>query len=80
MEKFPRDRLSFKEKIGDGQFGEVYIALADISGWSAPFGEDYAGKTKITVAVKTLKCRNKIYFVCFFEIVEIFDHVVFCYR
>ena len=55
MEKFPRDRLVFKEKIGDGQFGEVHIAEADLRDLNTPFGEEYAGKTKITVAVKTLK-------------------------
>ncbi|CAB4005475.1 A Chain A, Epithelial discoidin domain-containing receptor 1 [Paramuricea clavata] len=55
MEKFPRDRLVFKEKIGDGQFGEVHIAEADIRDLNAQFGEEYTGKTKITVAVKTLK-------------------------
>ena len=55
MEKFPRDRLVFKEKIGDGQFGEVHIAEADIRDLNVHFGEDYEGRTKITVAVKTLK-------------------------
>jgi serine/threonine protein kinase len=55
MEEFPRDRLVFKEKIGDGQFGEVHLAEADIRDLNAQFGEEYTGKTKITVAVKTLK-------------------------
>ena len=55
MEKFPRDHLVFKEKIGDGQFGEVHIAEADIRDMSAVLGDDYEGKTKIIVAVKTLK-------------------------
>lgn len=28
MREFPRDKLSFKEKLGEGQFGEVlYLAL-----------------------------------------------------
>lgn len=27
MREFPRDKLTFKEKLGEGQFGEVYLAL-----------------------------------------------------
>ena len=55
MEKFPKDHLVFKEKIGDGQFGEVHIAEADIKDFHSTLGDDYKGKTKIIVAVKTLK-------------------------
>lgn len=50
---FPRSKLAFKEKIGDGQFGEVYIAEAlDLDQILA--SETKNGK-RMTVAVKKLK-------------------------
>lgn len=30
MREFPRDKLTFKEKLGEGQFGEVYLAFQPV--------------------------------------------------
>lgn len=53
LKELPRNRLHFKEKIGDGQFGEVYIGeverLGDI------LGGELKNNPRTTVAIKTLK-------------------------
>lgn len=49
---FPRSKLYFREKIGDGQFGEVYIGEAAGLG---EIWEEYKNCQKATVAIKTLK-------------------------
>ena len=49
---FPRHKLYFKQKIGDGQFGEVHIGEADGLG---EIFEEYKNIKRVTVAIKTLK-------------------------
>lgn len=50
---FPRHKLHFREKIGDGQFGEVHIGEAE--GFGDIFGEEFKHSPRVTVAMKTLK-------------------------
>jgi len=50
---FPRHKLHFKEKIGDGQFGEVHIGEAE--GLGEILGDEYKNTKQVTVAIKTLK-------------------------
>lgn len=53
FKELPRHKLHFKEKIGDGQFGEVHIGeverLGDI------LGGEFKNSSRTTVAIKTLK-------------------------
>lgn len=53
FKELPRHKLHFKEKIGDGQFGEVHIGeverLGDI------LGGEFKKSSRTTVAIKTLK-------------------------
>ena len=48
--QFPRKNISYKELIGEGAFGEVY--LGEITGLVR------AGKTINLVAVKQLRCKD----------------------
>lgn len=50
---FPRHKLHFREKIGDGQFGEVHIGEAE--GLGEILGEEFKNTQRVTVAIKTLK-------------------------
>lgn len=50
---FPRQKLYFREKIGDGQFGEVYIGEAE--GLDKILGEEFRNTKHLTVAIKMLK-------------------------
>lgn len=50
---FPRHKLHFREKIGDGQFGEVHIGEAE--GLGDILGEEFKHTPRATVAIKTLK-------------------------
>ena len=51
--QFPRKNISYKELIGEGAFGEVY--LGEITGLVR------SGKTINLVAVKQLRCKNIYY-------------------
>ncbi|XP_063074829.1 discoidin domain-containing receptor 2 [Engraulis encrasicolus] len=55
LEEFPRDQLTFKEKLGEGQFGEVHLCEAE--GMQDFLKEDFGGNgdKPILVAVKTLR-------------------------
>ncbi|XP_051944583.1 discoidin domain-containing receptor 2-like isoform X2 [Hippocampus zosterae] len=57
MREFPRDKLTFKEKLGEGQFGEVHLCEAE--GMQAFLDDDSSGegtnRTPLLVAVKTLR-------------------------
>ncbi|XP_030630664.1 discoidin domain-containing receptor 2 [Chanos chanos] len=55
LEEFPREQLTFKEKLGEGQFGEVHLCEAE--GIQDFVKEDFsgAGDKPILVAVKTLR-------------------------
>ncbi|XP_041967458.1 discoidin domain-containing receptor 2 [Alosa sapidissima] len=55
LEEFPRNQLTFKEKLGEGQFGEVHLCEAE--GMQEFLKEDFGGKGDklILVAVKTLR-------------------------
>ncbi|KAM9459679.1 discoidin domain-containing receptor 2 isoform 2-T2 [Salvelinus alpinus] len=66
MREFPRDKLTFKEKLGEGQFGEVHLCEAegmqdivekDLSGEVNDRSNEVEGSddTPILVAVKTLR-------------------------
>lgn len=50
---FPRQKLSFREKIGDGQFGEVYIGEAECL--DKIVGDEFRNIKRTTVAIKILK-------------------------
>ena len=50
---FPRKKLHFREKIGDGQFGEVHIGEAE--GLDKLLGGEFKNIQRMTVAIKTLK-------------------------
>ncbi|XP_026062645.1 discoidin domain-containing receptor 2 [Carassius auratus] len=55
LEEFPRERLTFKEKLGEGQFGEVHLCEAE---GIQEFKKDHSGDISdepILVAVKTLR-------------------------
>ncbi|XP_024129186.1 discoidin domain-containing receptor 2 isoform X2 [Oryzias melastigma] len=57
MREFPREKLSFKEKLGEGQFGEVHLCEAE--GMQDFLDEDLSteeiSKSPLLVAVKTLR-------------------------
>ncbi|XP_072544419.1 discoidin domain-containing receptor 2 [Salminus brasiliensis] len=55
LEEFPREKLTFKEKLGEGQFGEVH--LCEAIGMQDFMKEDEEGVEDgpILVAVKTLR-------------------------
>ncbi|CAL8278424.1 unnamed protein product [Lota lota] len=58
VREFPRDRLSFREKLGEGQFGEVHLCEAE--GMQDFLDEDASiershGGSPLLVAVKTLR-------------------------
>uniref|UniRef100_A0A8D3AAH3 receptor protein-tyrosine kinase n=1 Tax=Scophthalmus maximus TaxID=52904 RepID=A0A8D3AAH3_SCOMX len=57
MKEFPRDKLTFKEKLGEGQFGEVHLCEAE--GMQDFLGEDLSlegnNESLLLVAVKTLR-------------------------
>ncbi|KAK0146407.1 Discoidin domain-containing receptor 2 [Merluccius polli] len=59
VREFPRDRLSFQEKLGEGQFGEVHLCEAegmqDFLDEDAPSVERSSGGAPLLVAVKTLR-------------------------
>ncbi|XP_057190727.1 discoidin domain-containing receptor 2 isoform X1 [Triplophysa rosa] len=55
LEEFPRERLAFKEKLGEGQFGEVHLCEAE---GMQEFINDHCGDISdepMLVAVKTLR-------------------------
>ncbi|RXN35373.1 discoidin domain-containing receptor 2-like protein [Labeo rohita] len=55
LEEFPRERLTFKEKLGEGQFGEVHLCEAE---GIQEFMKDHCGDISdepMLVAVKTLR-------------------------
>lgn len=55
LEEFPRDRLTFKEKLGEGQFGEVHLCEAE---GMQEFMKDHCDDISVDpmlVAVKTLR-------------------------
>uniref|UniRef100_A0A671P6S7 Discoidin domain-containing receptor 2 n=1 Tax=Sinocyclocheilus anshuiensis TaxID=1608454 RepID=A0A671P6S7_9TELE len=55
LEEFPRERLTFKEKLGEGQFGEVHLCEAE---GMQEFMKDHCGDISdepMLVAVKTLR-------------------------
>ncbi|KAM9791305.1 discoidin domain-containing receptor 2 isoform 2-T2 [Syngnathus typhle] len=57
VREFPRDKLTFKEKLGEGQFGEVHLCEAEgmrafLDGESSGEGSNQA---PLLVAVKTLR-------------------------
>ncbi|KAL1279890.1 hypothetical protein QQF64_014490 [Cirrhinus molitorella] len=55
LEEFPRERLTFKEKLGEGQFGEVHLCEAE---GMQGFMKDHCGDISdepMLVAVKTLR-------------------------
>lgn len=64
LRNFPREQLSFKEKIGVGQFGEVHIAeatgLDDIYGSIGHYNNSWGLPDTADVAVKVLKCDEKM--------------------
>ena len=51
--EFPRHKLQFQEKIGDGQFGEVHIGEAE--GVDKLLGKEFKKCQRMTVAIKKLK-------------------------
>lgn len=51
--EFPREKLVFKEKIGDGQFGEVHLGEAE--GLGDILGDEFSINRKVLVAIKRLK-------------------------
>ncbi|XP_077413864.1 discoidin domain-containing receptor 2-like [Vanacampus margaritifer] len=57
MREFPRDKLTFKVKLGEGQFGEVHLCEAE--GMQAFLDDDSSGEgtnqAPLLVAVKTLR-------------------------
>ncbi|XP_074544420.1 discoidin domain-containing receptor 2-like [Halichoeres trimaculatus] len=57
MREFPRHKLTFKEKLGEGQFGEVHLCEAE--GMQDFLDEDLAlegnSESPLLVAVKTLR-------------------------
>ncbi|XP_026005484.1 discoidin domain-containing receptor 2-like isoform X2 [Astatotilapia calliptera] len=57
MREFPRQKLTFKEKLGEGQFGEVHLCEAE--GMQDFLGEDLSiegnNESPLLVAVKTLR-------------------------
>lgn len=53
FKEFPREKLIFKEKIGDGQFGEVHLGEAE--GLGDILGEEFNSNRKVLVAIKKLK-------------------------
>ncbi|XP_031710867.1 discoidin domain-containing receptor 2 isoform X1 [Anarrhichthys ocellatus] len=57
MREFPRDKLTFKEKLGEGQFGEVHLCEAE--GMQDFLDEDLSIEgnrdSPLLVAVKTLR-------------------------
>ncbi|KAM4604954.1 discoidin domain-containing receptor 2 [Polymixia lowei] len=57
MKEFPRDKLTFKEKLGEGQFGEVH--LCEAAGMQDFLDEDLSvegsSESPLLVAVKTLR-------------------------
>ncbi|XP_058486642.1 discoidin domain-containing receptor 2 isoform X1 [Solea solea] len=57
MKEFPRHKLTFKEKLGEGQFGEVHLCEAE--GMQDFLGEDLSiegnNESPLLVAVKTLR-------------------------
>uniref|UniRef100_A0A3Q0SN13 receptor protein-tyrosine kinase n=1 Tax=Amphilophus citrinellus TaxID=61819 RepID=A0A3Q0SN13_AMPCI len=57
MREFPRQKLTFKEKLGEGQFGEVHLCEAE--GMQDFLGEDLSiegnNECPLLVAVKTLR-------------------------
>lgn len=57
MREFPRDKLTFKEKLGEGQFGEVHLCEAE--GMHDFLDEDLSiegnSESPLLVAVKTLR-------------------------
>ncbi|XP_067109206.1 discoidin domain-containing receptor 2-like [Osmerus mordax] len=57
MREFPRDKLTFKEKLGEGQFGEVHLCEAqgmlDFVEENLPV--EGSGESAVLVAVKTLR-------------------------
>ncbi|XP_053294042.1 discoidin domain-containing receptor 2 isoform X1 [Pleuronectes platessa] len=57
MKEFPRHKLTFKEKLGEGQFGEVHLCEAE--GMQEFLGEDFSiegnNESPLLVAVKTLR-------------------------
>ncbi|XP_066536930.1 discoidin domain-containing receptor 2 [Hoplias malabaricus] len=55
LEEFPREKLTFKEKLGEGQFGEVHLCEAKgLQDFMKEDGGDI-GDEPILVAVKTLR-------------------------
>ncbi|XP_062848997.1 discoidin domain-containing receptor 2 [Trichomycterus rosablanca] len=55
LEEFPREKLTFKEKLGEGQFGEVHLCEAKgLKDFLKEDGSDI-GDEPILVAVKTLR-------------------------
>ncbi|XP_026876866.2 discoidin domain-containing receptor 2 [Electrophorus electricus] len=55
LEEFPREKLTFKEKLGEGQFGEVH--LCEVRGMQDFMNKDGSGPCNepFLVAVKTLR-------------------------
>ncbi|XP_028832367.1 discoidin domain-containing receptor 2 isoform X2 [Denticeps clupeoides] len=55
LEEFPREQLTFKQKLGEGQFGEVH--LCEAVGIQEFLKEDFGGSEgkPLLVAVKTLR-------------------------
>ncbi|XP_016897757.1 discoidin domain-containing receptor 2 [Cynoglossus semilaevis] len=57
MKEFPRHKLTFKEKLGEGQFGEVHLCEAE--GMQEFLGKDLSiegnDESPLLVAVKTLR-------------------------
>uniref|UniRef100_A0A8C6LQW7 receptor protein-tyrosine kinase n=1 Tax=Nothobranchius furzeri TaxID=105023 RepID=A0A8C6LQW7_NOTFU len=57
LREFPREKLTFKEKLGEGQFGEVHLCEAE--GMKDFLDEDLSveatGESPLLVAVKTLR-------------------------
>uniref|UniRef100_A0AAR2IN53 receptor protein-tyrosine kinase n=1 Tax=Pygocentrus nattereri TaxID=42514 RepID=A0AAR2IN53_PYGNA len=55
LEEFPREKLTFKEKLGEGQFGEVHLCEARGMQDFMKEDGDGIGDEPILVAVKTLR-------------------------
>ncbi|XP_031430934.1 discoidin domain-containing receptor 2 isoform X2 [Clupea harengus] len=57
VEEFPRKLLTFKEKLGEGQFGEVHLCEAEgmQDFMDADFSFDISEKQPVLVAVKMLR-------------------------
>ena len=53
LKDFPRRKLQFREKIGDGQFGEVHIG--EVENLGEILGDEFKNSQRVTVAIKTLK-------------------------